>query len=107
MVAKVERFAPKGETVRSVRFDGDYAYVCTAIQLTDPVFFFDLSDLSNITYKDTGTISGFSTSLVDLGDGFLMGIGVGSLSTTLKVEIYVEGEQGVESYCSYELENTL
>ena len=107
MVAKVERFAPKGETVRSVRFDGDYAYVCTAIQLKDPVFFFDLSDLSNITYKDTGTISGFSTSLVDLGDGFLMGIGVGSLSTTLKVEIYVEGEQGVESYCSYELENTL
>lgn len=106
MIAKVERFAPRGETVRSVRFDGDYAYVCTAIQLTDPVFFFDLSDLTNITYKDTGTITGFSTSLIDLGDGFLMGIGVGNMSDTLKVEIYVEGAQGVESYCSYELEHT-
>lgn len=104
-VAKVERFAPQGEIVRSVRFDGDHAYVCTAVQLTDPVFFFDLSDLSDITYKDTGTITGFSTSLINFGDGYLMGIGIGDSWNTLKIEIYVEGESGVESYCSYELEN--
>lgn len=100
--ASVESFAPEGETVRSVRFDGDNAYVCTAIELRDPVFFFDLSDLDNITYKDTGTIDGYSMSLVDFTDGFLMGIGYGESFDTLKIEIYQEGKSTVESYCSFE-----
>ena len=95
----VERFAPKGETVRSVRFDGTVAYVCTAIQVTDPVFFFDLSDPKNITYKDTGNIEGFSTSLVDFGD-YLLGIGQDA-SGFLKVEIYEEGADAVHSVAAY------
>lgn len=101
-IASVLQFAPKGETVRSARFDGTQAYVCTAVQQTDPVFFFDLSDLSGITVKETGTIAGFSTSLVNFGDGFLLGIGQGDEWHKLKLEIYVEGEDGVESYCKYE-----
>jgi uncharacterized secreted protein with C-terminal beta-propeller domain len=100
--AKVENFAPRGEIVQSVRFDGTAAYVCTAVQLTDPVFFFDLSDLDNITYKDTGTIEGFSSSLINLGEGYLLGIGVGESRSTVKVEIYEEGKDGVESVCKYE-----
>ena len=103
-VASVEKFAPVGETVRSVRFDGDAAYVCTSIQMTDPVFFFDLSDLTNIVRKDTGTIEGFSTSLINMGDGFLLGIGVGD-SNTFKIEVYEETEEGVRSVCSYEQRN--
>ena len=70
VISSVEQFAPQRETVRSARFEGNVAYVCTAVQQTDPVFFFDLSDPTNITYKETGTIAGFSTSLVDFGDGF-------------------------------------
>ena len=100
-VASVEKFAPAGETVRSVRFDGNNAYVCTAIQMTDPVFFFDLSDINNITYTDTGTISGFSTSLVDFAEGYLLGIGVGS-GGSLKIEIYEEVDGKVVSVCKYE-----
>lgn len=103
--AKVERFAPDGESVRSVRFDGDKAYVCTSIMLMDPVFFFDLSDLDHITVKDTGTIDGFSMSLVDFADGFLMGIGYGQDFSTLKVELYREGATSVESHCAYERQN--
>ena len=99
--ASVERFAPEGETVRSVRFDGNNAYVCTAIQTTDPVFFFDLSDINNITYTDTGTISGFSTSLVDFAEGYLLGIGVGA-DGSLKIEIYEEVNGKVVSVCKYE-----
>ena len=104
VVASVEDFAPDGETVQSVRFDGDYAYVCTAVVITfsDPVFFFDLSDLNNITYKDTGDIKGYSSSLVDFGDGYLLGIGYGNDRNTLKIEIYVEGENGVIPLCAYE-----
>ena len=102
ITASVEKFAPVGETVRSARFEGNTAYACTAIQQTDPVFFFDLTDLANITVKETGTIEGFSTSLVNFGDGFLLGIGQGDEWHKLKLEIYIEGEYGVESYCKYE-----
>ena len=87
-VSQAYAFAPHGETVRSVRFDGTKAYVCTAIEVTDPVFFFDLSDVNNITYTDTGTIPGFSTSLINLKDGLLLGIGTESGGGDLKMEIY-------------------
>ncbi len=101
-VATVEQFAPLGETVRSVRFDGNTAYVCTSVELSDPVFFFDLSDINNITYKDTGTIEGFSNSLIDLNDGYLLGIGVGSSRSVAKIEIYEEGEEKVIPLCKFE-----
>ena len=102
-LAEVKNFAPKGETVESVRFDGDKAYVCTAVvvQLTDPVFFFDLSDLSNITVKDTGVIDGYSSSLVNFGDGYLLGIGINN-RRELKIEVYEEGENGVNSVTAFE-----
>jgi uncharacterized secreted protein with C-terminal beta-propeller domain len=77
-IASVENFAPKGEEVASVRFDGDKLYVCTAVMVsfTDPVYFFDLSDYENILFSDTGVIEGYSTSLINLGNGFSLGIGV-------------------------------
>lgn len=102
VAASVEKFAPVGETVRSARFEGNTAYACTAIRQTDPVFFFDLSDLSGITVKETGTIEGFSTSLVDFGNGFLLGIGQSGGGAVLKLEVYTEGADKVESYCVYE-----
>ncbi len=105
IVSSVERFAPAGETVRSVRFDGERGYVCTAIQLTDPVFFFDLSDLHNITYTDTGTIPGFSTSLIQYGNGMLLGVGQGENGQT-KVEIYKQVGNSVLSLDSYTVEGS-
>ncbi len=103
IVASVDDFAPPREEVQSVRFDGDIAYVCTSIERSDPVYFFDLSDLGNITYKDTGTIEGFSTSLINMGDGYLLGIGVGGAWDSFKVEVYEETADGVRSVCAYEL----
>lgn len=102
VVASVEDFAPPREEVRSVRFDKTTAYVCTAIEVSDPVYFFDLSDLNNITYKETGTIEGFSSSLINIGDGYLLGIGQENWST-FKVEVYKETETGVASVCKYRL----
>lgn len=106
VVASVIDFAPPHEVIRSVRFDGESAYVCTSIQLSDPVFFFDLSDLGNITYKDTGTIEGFSTSLINLGNGYLLGIGRGGDWHDFKVEVYEETETGIRAVSSYELRGT-
>ncbi len=104
IVASVIDFAPPREEIQSVRFDKETAYVCTSIELSDPVFFFDLSDLNNITYKDTGTIEGFSTSLINLGNGYLLGIGRGNSWSGFKVEVYEETKDDVRSVCSYELE---
>lgn len=96
--ASVEKFAPDGETAESVRFAGDKAYVCTAVvvTLTDPVFAFDLQDLDKITWTDTGVIEGYSTSLIDFGDGYLLGIGYDE-ERNLKIEIYTETQTSVES----------
>jgi uncharacterized secreted protein with C-terminal beta-propeller domain len=106
IVASVIDFAPPYEEIQSVRFDKETAYACTSIELSDPVFFFDLSDLNNITYKDTGTIEGFSTSLINLGNGYLLGIGRGSSWSSFKVEVYEETKNGVSSVCSYEKSST-
>ena len=111
LLGSVEQFAPVGETVESVRFDGTAAYVCTAVvvTMTDPVFFFDLSDPANITYTDTGVIEGYSTSLINLGEGFLLGIGVGDTWGSLKIEVYEEDPSagnGVASVDAWVLENT-
>lgn len=106
VVASVIDFAPPHEVIRSVRFDGESAYVCTSVELSDPVFFFDLSDLDNITYKDTGTIEGFSTSLINLGNGYLLGIGRGGDWHDFKVEVYEETETGIRAVSSYELRGT-
>ena len=102
VVAGVENFAPNGETVQAVRFRGDSAYVCTAIVNTDPVFVFDLSDINNITYKDTGTIPGYSINLMKFGD-YLLGIGYGETRDTLKIELYKETDSSVESVDIYEM----
>lgn len=103
IVAAVKEFAPDNEQAESVRFDGETAYVCTAevITLTDPVYFFDLSDVDNITWTDTGTIDGYSSSLINLGEGYLLGVGYGS-EWDLKIEIYEETADSVVSVCAYE-----
>ena len=104
-VAEVRSFAPQGEEAASVRFDGDTAYVCTAIVVTftDPVYYFDLSDYSNITYTDTGVIDGYSDSLIQLGDGFLLGIGREDRQYG-KVEVYEERNGEVVSVGKYTFE---
>lgn len=108
IVGRVERFAPDNETVRSVRFDGDFAYVCTSLEMRDPVFFFDLSELGHITYTHTGEIDGYSFSLVDFGNGALLGIGYEDLDAlTAKIEVYCEEGDKVISQDSFILPYTL
>ncbi len=109
VIASVENFAPRGESVKSARFDKDAAYVCTAevvysyfVEIEDPVFAFDLSDYNRITYTDTGTIPGYSLSLVTFTDNTLLGIGYGDDFQTLKIELYRETESEVASIAKFE-----
>ncbi len=103
--AEVIAFAPKGETVQSVRYDGDCAYVCTAIRRQDPVFFFDLSDLDNITYAHTDEIPGYSTSLIQFPGETLVGIGVDG-DGTFKLEAYREEGDKVVSVDEFKYKPT-
>ena len=94
IIAKKERFAPSGDKVYSVRFDGYKAYVCTALKkviVIDPVYFFDLTDPNNITCSDTGKLPGMSTQLFELPNGDLLGIGEDS-NNDIKIEVYRLGE---------------
>ena len=102
LVASVVDFAPDGEQATSVRFDGDRLYVCTAeiVNYLDPVFFFDLSDYSNITEVNTGFIDGFSSTLISFGDGYLLGIGPKD-SATNKVSVYKRQGDAVITVAEY------
>ncbi len=105
-IAAEEDFAP-GESVKSVRFDGDTAYACTAevtyYEVIDPVFKFDLRDYRNITFKKTDTLLGYSLNLVKFFGGTLLGIGYGDRFEELKIEVYSSGENKVDSVCQYKL----
>ena len=81
--------------MRSVRFEKETLYVCTAKEVTDPVFFFDLSDVHNVTYKETDEIPGFSTSLIEYSENALLGVGIAASFNSLKLEIYREIEGAI------------
>lgn len=106
VLGSLEWFAPEDEQVMSVRFEKEEnaVWVCTAIEITDPVFKIDLSDPKNITYIRTEDIDGYSTSLVDFTDGTLLGIGYGTWDS-LKIEVYAEDGDSVRPLDAYEAEN--
>ncbi len=66
----------KGEQIKSARFMGDTAYLVTFVQ-TDPLFVIDLSDPEKPEIKGEVKLPGFSSYLHPVGDGFLVGVGVG------------------------------
>ena len=70
---KVTGFA-RNESIKSVRFFGDKAYVIT-YQAIDPLFIIDLSDPTDPEIEGEVMIDGFSTLLVPVSEGRLLGIG--------------------------------
>ena len=70
---KVTGFA-RNESIRSVRYFGDKAYVIT-YKAIDPLFVIDLSDPTDPVIEGEVKIDGFSTLLVPAGKGKLLGIG--------------------------------
>ncbi len=64
----------KTETIHSVRFMGDTAYVVTFRQ-TDPLYVIDLSDPNNPEVAGELKIPGFSRYLHPVGDDLLVGVG--------------------------------
>ena len=73
IVGKVEDLA-QGETIKSVRFVGNMAYVVTFRQ-TDPLFVIDLTDPQKPTVKGELKIPGFSEYLHPITENLLVGVG--------------------------------
>ncbi len=67
-----------GEDIRSVRFVGKTAYVVT-FKKTDPLFAFDLSNLSEPRLLGELKIPGFSTYMHPVADGRILGVGFDAL----------------------------
>ncbi len=63
------------ETIKSVNFSGDLAYVVTYEQ-TDPLFAIDLSSPENPAILDEYKLPGYSTYMQQWSDGLLLGFGV-------------------------------
>ncbi|MGN1316830.1 MAG: beta-propeller domain-containing protein [Acutalibacteraceae bacterium] len=65
----------KGETIESVRFTGNTAYVVTFVQ-TDPLFVIDLTDVTAPKILGELKLPGYSAYLHPVGDGLVMGVGL-------------------------------
>lgn len=63
------------ETIKSVNFNGNMAYVVTYEQ-TDPLFAIDLSDPEQPAILDEFKINGYSTYMQQWNEGLLLGFGI-------------------------------
>ena len=109
IVGALEWFAPTGERVMSARFEKaeNIVWVCTAVEFTDPVFRIDLTDPADPTYTETGTVEGYSHTLIDFTDGTLLGIGYGESTWELKIELYEQQGDAVVSLDAYTANETI
>lgn len=93
IVGQVGKLGP-GETIRSVRFMGDRAYVVT-FQTTDPLYVLDLKNPAAPKVLGELKIPGFSTYLHPYGENLLLGFGFDAVvegnrayQTSLKVSLF-------------------
>ena len=70
---KLTGFA-RNESIKAVRFMGSKAYVIT-YEAIDPLFVIDLADPEDPRIEGEVKIDGFSTLLIPIGEGRLLGIG--------------------------------
>lgn len=95
-ISKVGPFGV-GEQIKSVRFDGDMAYV-TTFENTDPFFVIDLSDVKNPVIKGELKLPGFSTYMHKVGDNLVMGVGYNTN------EVYTKDRHGNMELTGYTTE---
>jgi uncharacterized secreted protein with C-terminal beta-propeller domain len=76
VVSMLENLGKVGETIKSTRFVGDYAYLVTFEQ-TDPFYVINVSDPENPVVEGELIIPGYSAYLQPLGENYILGIGYG------------------------------
>ena len=106
--SKKLRFAPNGQSVQSVRFEGERVYVSLADEptLNDPVYVFDLSDPDTVRYQSLGAVGKYSDRLFELEGEYLLSIWEDE-NNRAKVNIYRQEGQKTVSVCQKTLEGGL
>ena len=104
LLARAENVATEREYIYSVTFNSSSVYILTTEDGVTPktLLSFDLTE-NEISYE-SGEPSSTEKELLDFGNGYLLYIGAGSNSQTLKIEVYRRTLD--ELICSYELSNT-
>jgi uncharacterized secreted protein with C-terminal beta-propeller domain len=90
VVSSIENLGKPRETIKSVRFVGDFAYLVTFEQ-TDPFYVLDMSNPLDPVVLGELEITGFSSYLQPLGENFMLGIGFGDTSggtSGIKISVY-------------------
>ena len=95
-VGKLEGLA-KNESIQSARFENEMLYLVTFEQ-RDPLFKIDLSNPEKPKVIDSLKINGYSSYLVNYGDGKLLGFGVDAddngNQTGLKLSMFAKDDKG-------------
>lgn len=111
IIGSLERLVPNRNFLEEVHFDKNIVYVRTKDYSTaDSMFIIDMNDINNITCSYAGATPRFSLSsksFVNIGDGYLLYIGQGERSSTLRIEIYEKTEDGIVSVCEYEIQDAV
>ena len=100
----------KDETIKSVNFQGDMAYVVTYEQ-TDPLFAIDLTDPSSPVILDELKINGYSTYMQKWSDDLLLGFGVNAddngIETGIKVTMFDNSDPtDLKAVATYTIDNS-
>ena len=106
IIASRDNFAAPGHKLFSVCFSENRAYISISSIPSDPVYVFDISNLENITYVEGNSNQDFTAYIQEIGGGYFVGIGVGTNSLSLKIEIYKGTASGYEKTASYQIANT-
>lgn len=92
------------ETIKSVSFSGDKAYVVT-FKETDPLYAIDLSDPKKPVVTDELKITGFSTYMHQWSDNLLLGIGIEAnetgMTTGIKLSMFSKNNDGTLGEVGY------
>ena len=95
-VGKLEGLA-KNESIQSARFEKEMLYLVTFKQ-RDPLFKIDLSNPEKPKVIDSLKINGYSSYLINYGDGKLLGFGVDAddngNQTGLKLSMFAKDDKG-------------
>ena len=112
VVSMLEKLGKVGETIKSTRFVGDYAYLVTFEQ-TDPFYVINVSDPENPVVEGELIIPGYSAYLQPLGENYILGIGYGDNdggTAGLKIAIFdvsdksnpvILGEEAIFDYSEH------
>lgn len=95
-VGKLEDLA-KNESIQSARFENNMLYLVT-FEKRDPLFKIDLSNPKKPKVLDSLKINGYSSYLINYGDGKLLGFGVDAddngNQTGLKLSMFAKDDKG-------------